>query len=208
MSVKTQEKVDARAAALHGEKRKVKKARKEISQAQAAMDSAQAALDAATVEHNRKELDGLEGPDYFQTRYQQLSRDYSRYDGMMNLHKVIYKGWKEKRDKTVKAMIHLDQEIEEEKTPIIKLARSLEKDAWKQGEVDLLTNYGLAESVTEKLKAAGFTTVGSLSDSDAWEDADGIGDATAEKVHAAVEDMLRTYDEKLEELKKMQAENS
>jgi hypothetical protein len=154
-----------------------------------------------------KEVENMpDGAEYFQKRYDQERELLEVARQNMDTYKAEYKKAAAARKKAVDRLCNLRQEIDEANSPIVKLSKSLSDDAWQQGEIDLLKDYGLAESIVDTLKAAGVATVGKLMENDDWRDIPGIGEATQEKVTQAAAELIDTVHKQVAELRKVRDE--
>lgn len=170
-------------------------------------DERQLAKESALKELHNQELSGMDdGPEYFQTRYTQEHELLQGAKAEMASLKVRFDAAKKRKNLIVEKLCNLRDEIEEAKSPIIKLSKTFDAKAWEQADAELLKTYGLAESIITMLKAGGFNTVGEIMRDESWQDIDGCGEATQEKVTTACADLVDDFNKRLAELEKMKAE--
>lgn len=185
----------------------VKKIDKERSALQDQMDERGLARETAIKALHNKELENLgDGPEYFQARYAQ------EYDLLQDAKKDMddlksrFGAAKKRKAMIIERLCNLKDEIEESKSPIIKLSKTLDNEGWKKGETNILTTFGLPDSLIVMLESEGFKTIGDIMDDDSWEDISGMGEASKEKVYNATQGMIENFNERLAELKALQAE--
>jgi hypothetical protein len=119
----------------------------------------------------------------------------------MDHHKTKFAEAKKVKSRIVERICNLNDEIEESKQPIIKLSKTMNDEAWKNGETKLLTHFGLADSIIVMLESEGFTSIGKLMDDESWKDIPGLGDATAEKILNSCSDMIDNFNEQVKKIK-------
>lgn len=185
----------------------VKKIDKERSALQDQMDERGLARETAIKSLHNKELENLgDGPEYFQARYAQ------EYDLLQDAKKDMddlksrFGAAKKRKQMIIERICNLKDEIEESKSPIIKLSKTLDDAGWKKGETNILSTFGLPDSLIVMLESEGYKTIGDIMDDDSWQDISGMGDASTEKVLAATAGMIENFNERLAELKAMKAE--
>ena len=148
-----------------------------------------------------KELENLpDGPEYFQKRYEQEYDLLQIAKKEMEFYKIRYTQSQKLKKLIIERMCNLKDEIEEAKSPIIKLSKTLDNEAWKKGGVELLQHFGLADSIIATLKSEGFADIGKIHDDETWRDIPGFGEATAEKILSATAEMVDNFNAKLKEL--------